>query len=122
MTFRNVRADPRLIEQVLLNLISNAVQAMGSRDGPRRIEIASSTEEGRIVLRVSDSGPGVPTRLRTKIFDPFFTTRKDGYGIGLSFSHRIVSDHGGSLTVGKSCWGGAEFRIELPIEKEASTA
>jgi PAS domain S-box-containing protein len=109
-------ADPRLIEQVLLNLIANAVQAMASRQGPRQLEIASSVENGRIVLRVSDSGPGVPSALRAKIFDPFFTTRKEGYGIGLSFSHRVIAGHGGSLTIGVSRWGGAEFRIELPLE------
>jgi PAS domain S-box-containing protein len=115
-------ADPRLIEQVVLNLITNAVQAMEIRAGLRRLEIASSAENGRIVLRVSDSGPGVPLRIRRKIFDPFFTTRKEGYGIGLSFSHRVVAEHGGSLTVGTSKWGGAEFRIELPLERQGAPA
>ena len=56
--------------------------------------------------------------MREKIFDPFFTTRKEGYGIGLSFSHRVITDHGGSLQVGTGKWGGAEFRIELPVAKE----
>jgi nitrogen-specific signal transduction histidine kinase len=56
--------------------------------------------------------------LRSKIFDPFFTTRKEGYGIGLSFSHRIVADHGGLLSVGTSRWGGAEFRMEIPCDEE----
>ncbi len=116
------RSDPHLIERVLLNLIKNAVQAMESRQGPRQLEIASSAENGRIVLRVSDSGPGVPPRIRTMIFDPFFTTRKEGYGIGLSFCHRIVTEHGGSLSVGESRWGGAEFRIELPLERQGSSA
>jgi len=74
------------------------------------------------VLRVSDSGPGVPPPLRERVFDPFFTTRKDGSGIGLSFSHRIVTDHGGSLRVDTSRWGGAEFRIELPVATEGAPA
>ncbi len=111
-------ADPHLLRQVLLNLIQNAAQAMEKTVDPKRIEIRTSFEEGRIVLRVSDSGPGVPPHLWDRIFDPFFTTRGDGHGIGLSFSHRVVSDHGGLLTVGTSRLGGAEFRVVLPVERE----
>ena len=108
------RADAGLIEQVLVNLITNAFQAMERIEGPKYLEIASAAMDGRIVIRVSDSGPGVPPSIRMKIFDPFFTTRKEGSGIGLSFSHRIISDHDGMLLVDTSKWGGAEFRIELP--------
>jgi C4-dicarboxylate-specific signal transduction histidine kinase len=107
-------ADPRLIEQVLINLIMNAYQAMEGMEGSKHLEVASAFLEGRIVIRVSDSGPGVPLALREKIFDPFFTTRKEGSGIGLSFSHRIIGDHGGTLRVETSRWGGAEFRVEIP--------
>jgi len=109
-------ADLRLIEQVALNLINNASQAMEGIGGPRRLEVASFRDRARVVVRISDSGPGIPSELRSKIFDPFFTTRKEGYGIGLSFSHRIVADHGGLLSVGTSRWGGAEFRMEIPCE------
>lgn len=112
------RVDARMIEQVLINLVTNACQAMEGIEGAKLLEIASAVQDGRIVLRVSDSGPGVPPSLREKVFDPFFTTRKDGSGIGLSFSDRIVADNGGTLQVGTSRWGGAEFRIEFPIEKE----
>ncbi len=111
------RVDAQMIEQVLINLITNACQAMEGIEGAKLLEIGSGVQDGRIVLRVSDSGPGVPPPLREKIFDPFFTTRKDGSGIGLSFSHRIVTDHGGALRVDTSRWGGAEFRIELPVAK-----
>ena len=110
--------DAQMIEQVLVNLITNACQAMEEIERAKLLEVASAVQNGRIVLRVSDSGPGVPPSLREKVFDPFFTTRKAGSGIGLSFSHRIVTDHGGALRVGTSRWGGAEFRIELPIAKE----
>ncbi|GAB4371018.1 MAG: hypothetical protein Kow00128_18520 [Deltaproteobacteria bacterium] len=106
--------DARLLEQVLVNLITNAAQALETVDGPRRIEVSTAVEEGSAVLRVSDSGPGVPAPMREKIFDPFYTTRKEGHGIGLSFSHRVVSEHGGRLEVGESRLGGAEFRITLP--------
>jgi C4-dicarboxylate-specific signal transduction histidine kinase len=112
------RVDAQMIEQVLVNLIMNACQAMEGVEGAKLLEIASGVQDGRIVLRVSDSGPGVPPSLREKVFDPFFTTRKDGSGIGLSFSHRIIADHGGSLRVGTSRWGGAEFRIEFPASRE----
>ena len=116
------RTDTQMIEQVLVNLITNAWQAMEGREGLKQLEVASAVQDGRIVLRVSDSGPGVPPALRQKIFDPFFTTRKEGSGIGLSFSHRIVTDLGGVLRVGTSRWSGAEFRIELPGEKEETPA
>ena len=112
------RVDAQMIEQVLVNLITNACQAMEGIENEKILEISSSVRDGRIVLRVSDSGPGVPPSLRERVFDPFFTTRKDGSGIGLSFSHRIVADHGGALLVGASRWGGAEFRIEIPLAKE----
>jgi signal transduction histidine kinase len=116
------RADAGLIEQVLVNLITNAFQAMERLEGPKYLEIASAALDGRIVIRVSDSGPGVPPHIRMKIFDPFFTTRKEGSGIGLSFSHRIVADHDGMLLVNTSKWGGAEFRIELPGSREGRPA
>jgi signal transduction histidine kinase len=116
------RVDAQMIEQVLVNLITNACQAMEGIERAKLLEIASSVQDGRIVLRVSDTGPGVPPSLRERIFDPFFTTRKDGSGIGLSFSHRIVADHGGELRVGTSRLGGAEFRIEIPVVKEGVPA
>ncbi len=116
------RIDAQMIEQVLVNLITNACQAMEGLEREKLLEIASAVQDGRIVVRVSDSGPGVPASLRERVFDPFFTTRKDGSGIGLSFSHRIVADHGGALRVGTSRWGGAEFRIELPVAREGVPA
>jgi signal transduction histidine kinase len=74
-------------------------------------------EDQGIVLTFSDSGPGIAPEAKDKIFDPYFTTKSDGSGIGLSLSHRIVTDHGGSLTVADSELGGAEFRIEIPLKE-----
>jgi len=108
-------ADLSMITQVVMNLISNALQAMDDTRGSKIIEISSSAEGERIVLSVSDSGPGVPLAIRDKIFDPFYTTRKDGYGIGLSFCRRVIEDHAGTLEVGGSRLGGAEFRIGIPL-------
>ncbi|MBU1274040.1 MAG: cache domain-containing protein [Proteobacteria bacterium] len=107
-------ADGQLLEQVLMNLITNAVQALAEAPGEKKIALESSLEMDRILIRVSDSGPGIPPRLREKVFDPFFTGRREGSGIGLSLCHRIVSDHGGKLGVSESRWGGAMFTMELP--------
>jgi PAS domain S-box-containing protein len=107
-------ADSRLVLQVLLNLILNASQALRGISEAKRIAVASFPEEGQVVVTVSDSGPGVPEPLRERIFDPFFTTKKEGSGIGLAFSRRVALEHGGTLVVARSRWGGAEFRLELP--------
>lgn len=116
------QADPQLISQVLLNLIANAVQALEGVVGPKTIGISSFADAGRAVICISDSGPGIPPPLREKIFDPFYTTRQDGYGIGLSFSRQVITEHGGTLKVNTSRWGGAEFRIELPLKTGRDSA
>ena len=108
-------ADPHLIAQVILNLITNADQAMTGRKRERRLGIRSFREGDWIVISISDSGPGIPAHLMEKVFDPYFTTKPDGTGIGLSFSHRVIVSHGGVLVAGKSDLGGAEFRIRLPL-------
>jgi PAS domain S-box-containing protein len=111
-------ADPHLIEQVVLNLITNAARAMEkSANGNKQVEVKSSAKNNTLCIRVADAGPGVPDELREKIFDPFFTTKEDGSGIGLNIAQRIVADHNGAISLGTSRWGGAEFRIELPIER-----
>jgi PAS domain S-box-containing protein len=110
-------ADPHLIEQVVLNLITNAARAMEKFNGTKFVEIKSSARNNTLSIRVADSGPGVPIELREKIFDPFFTTKDDGSGIGLNIAQRIVADHNGSISLDSSKWGGAEFKIELPIER-----
>ena len=109
--------DPSLIEEMILNLLNNATEAMKSMEKDKKIAVSSAVENDRIIIRISDSGPGVPLEIRDKIFDPYFTTKTDGTGIGLSLSHRIITDHGGSLAVLDSELGGAEFRIEIPIKK-----
>ena len=114
-------ADPHLIEQVVLNLITNAAKAMETSNGNKRVEIKSSAKNNTLCIQVADSGPGVPVELREKIFDPFFTTKDDGSGIGLNIAQRIVADHNGSITLDSSRWGGAEFKIELPIERRISS-
>jgi PAS domain S-box-containing protein len=109
--------DPPLIEEVVLNLITNASDAMRETTEKKRIRVISSKKQDRILLKVADSGPGIPQNIRDKIFDPFFTMKSDSSGIGLSISHRIITDHGGSIDIDVSELGGAEFTIELPIPK-----
>ncbi len=111
------RLDASLIEQVVLNLLTNAVEALRHTE-EKRISVRTALEKEEVVIRVGDSGPGIPEGLRDKVFDPFYTTKNDGTGIGLSLCLRIISDHHGTLTVEESAWGGAEFVIALKAEKE----
>jgi len=109
--------DPRLIEQVVLNLINNASDALRDEGKPGTIRVTTRRVRHSVLLTVDDSGPGVPAHDRSKIFDPFYTTRTDGAGIGLSISSRIITDHGGSLSVSDGSLGGAQFLITIPIQE-----
>jgi len=116
--------DKGQLTQVLLNLIENARDAIGSR-APNDGRITVTTKRGdandRVLLVVEDNGPGVPTELKDKVFAPYFTTKgQGGTGLGLAIVHRIVSDHGGRITLADSLdrstrGRGARFTIELPL-------
>lgn len=110
-------ADLHLIEQVILNLINNAANAIEISNGLKLVGVESYAANNTLFIRVSDSGPGVPLDLREKVFDPFFTTKEEGSGIGLNIAQRIIADHNGSISLERSKWGGAEFTIRLPIER-----
>jgi len=92
-------ADPELIEQVLINLTLNAIQAVEGRDDARIEMRARIDRRSRPVLQIIDNGPGIPPDVQERIFVPFFTTKEDGSGIGLSLSRQIMRLHGGTLTV-----------------------
>jgi len=111
------KADATLVEEMALNILNNAAEAMKTKESDKKIVVTSRAGRNGIILTFSDSGPGITPEVKDKIFDPYFTTKSDGTGIGLSLSHRIVTDHGGSLTVTDSDLGGAEFRIEIPLNK-----
>ncbi len=111
-------ADPQLIEEMVLNLITNAAEAVKLVDRERKIAVRTALNGSRIRITISDSGPGILHDMKDKILDPFFTTKHEGTGIGLSIVQRIVTDHGGTLTISGSSWGGAEFRIDMPIRKK----
>jgi len=116
-------ADKGQINQVLLNLVENARDALGDRDGGK---IVVSTRRGeandRVMLIVDDNGPGVPPGAKDRVFAPYFTTKqmKGGTGLGLAIVHRIVSDHGGRITISDAPGGGARFTIELPLRDGAA--
>ena len=113
-------ADRSLIEQALVNLLTNAAEALHTWQGRKIIALQTRMDQGSVVIVVGDSGPGIAPENMTKIFDPFFTTKSDGSGIGLSICQRIITDHRGSLSVGTSPLGGAEFIITLPVSREPS--
>jgi PAS domain S-box-containing protein len=109
--------DSPMIEQVILNLITNAIKAMENGNGSKMLQVKTYSENNTLCIDISDSGPGVPLNLRDKIFDPFFTTKDDSQGIGLNISQRIVADHNGYLALDTSPLGGATFKIVLPVER-----
>jgi len=106
--------DPLLLNQVLVNVISNAIQAMSGTAQPR-IEIEASSNDAEIMLQISDSGPGIPDNVIENVFDPFFTTKEVGLGLGLglSISYRIMESLGGRIEVTNRAAGGASFRLYL---------
>lgn len=108
-------ADSLLIKQVILNLIANASEAMENVNATRNIYITSFLNKKHVVVKVSDSGPGIDLNLRNRIFEAFYTSKNNSLGIGLTVSRQIIMSHGGLLKVSKSKTGGAEFAIEIPI-------
>jgi signal transduction histidine kinase/CheY-like chemotaxis protein len=119
------QADPVQIEQVLNNLVTNAVHAMlETAHGPRKLTVTTESNGPCIRIGVADTGPGIPLSIREKIFEPFFTTKPPGKGtgLGLSISHTILEEHHGHLRLETEVGHGATFTIELPIlEVEAPT-
>ena len=94
-----VTADPHLVEQVLINLVRNALQALAGRD-QARVELAAGLDRrGRVLIRVRDNGPGILEDVQERIFIPFFTTRQEGSGIGLSLCRQIMRQHRGAISV-----------------------
>src|SRR4029077_13377950 len=113
-----VQGDRVQCQQVLLNLIVNAVEAMsGIGQRRRELTIVSATDRAHAVrIEVRDSGTGLDPERATQVFDPFFTTKSEGLGIGLSISRSIVEAHGGRLTAGANTPYGAAFCIWLPLQ------
>lgn len=117
-----VDCDPEQLKEVLVNLIVNACEAMG--DGGRILiteEEGTSEPMGKVaVIRVNDTGPGIPEAIKEKIFEPFYTTKQEGTGLGLSIAARIIQEHNGCLSVKCRPHKGATFTITLPCREERS--
>jgi signal transduction histidine kinase len=92
-----ITADPELIEQVLINLLRNSIQALEGRIEPQIKLTAKLDERGKILVQVCDNGPGINEDALERIFIPFFSTKRDGSGIGLSLSRQIMRSHGGTI-------------------------
>jgi CheY-like chemotaxis protein len=107
-----VFGDSRQLQQVVLNLMANASQAMNEQGGGT-IRLTTRAEGDRVVHEVSDSGPGIPDDVRAHIFEPFYTTKPDGTGLGLSVSYGIITAHGGTIAVARSSLEGTTFRVVL---------
>jgi two-component system NtrC family sensor kinase len=104
--------DPALIQQVILNLLLNGIQAIS---GEGKVQVHTLLEKDSVVIQVDDTGRGIPREALAKIFKPFFTTRREGTGLGLSLAHSIVQSHGGTIDVSSAPQKGAQFKIRLPL-------
>jgi C4-dicarboxylate-specific signal transduction histidine kinase len=111
-----VQGDPVQLQQVLINMIMNALEAMRlSTEEPRRLLIRSAKDAEGVLVQVQDSGPGIGANLADRIFEPFFTSKPEGIGMGLSISRSIVESHGGSLRAVAGSKG-ALFEFTLPVQ------
>lgn len=104
-----VRGDERMLRQAVLNLLRNAAEAIPENGTKRSVFVKVGKE-----IEIRDTGSGIPAAQLPKIFIPFFTTKPKGHGIGLALTHRIITEHGGTLTAANAAEGGAVFTIRLP--------
>ena len=109
-----VEFDRQMLRRVLINLVRNAMQAIGRTGGSGKVIVRLGTDGGDVVLDVEDSGPGISEDLREAVFDPYVTTRTDGTGLGLAIVKKIVVEHGGSISASRSELGGAKLRVRFP--------
>ena len=117
-------ADSHQMQQVFLNIINNAEQAMVEAHGKGRLEVKTEKAGGLIRITFSDDGPGIPEENLERIFDPFFTTKEvgKGTGLGLSICYGLVAAHGGHIHVRSNLGGGATFVVEIPPVSEDSSS
>ena len=112
-------ADAVMVEQVIGNLVRNAIDAMSEAGSPRREIVLRTQLRGRAVeVEVADNGPGVSAAQPEQVFEPFFTTKADGVGMGLSISRSIIEAHGGRIGVESRRGHGAVFRFSLPLAEQ----
>ena len=119
-----VLADANQIQQVLLNLLANAQQAMEGNQPERKIKITTEFQKPHVRVTIEDNGPGIPPEVMPRLFDPFFTTKEagKGTGLGLSLCERFIKEHGGSIKAVSEVGKGAAFIIDLPVCEEPPAA
>ena len=117
-----IECDRVQLQQVILNLIVNAIEAMsGLNDAPRELlVITEKAQPGGVLVAVRDSGPGLAPETLERLFDPFYTTKANGMGMGLSICHSIIEAHGGRLWASANLPRGAVFQLTLPANSESS--
>jgi signal transduction histidine kinase len=112
-----IRADLRMLRQALLNLLRNAAESISEDKSVRRVTVRTSIQNDRdkewVAISIQDTGDGIADVYLQKIFIPFFTTKTQGHGIGLALAHRVITEHGGTLTVSNAPDGGALFTVRL---------
>jgi two-component system sensor kinase FixL len=115
-----VLADRVQIQQILVNLIRNAAEAMGRQSTPRVLTLTSGTEGDMVVIRVADTGPGISAEVADRLFTPFTSTKRDGMGVGLSICRRIAEAHHGALTLERTDRQGTTFRLALSLQPDVT--
>ena len=114
-----VSGDARKLRQVVINIVSNALQAMESRPRPPPLEVTLAAGDDHQRLSVRDTGVGIPPEALPRLFEPLYSTRRDGVGMGLALSRRIIEAHGGTLVAENVPDGGARFTVTLPLGRPA---
>jgi two-component system, LuxR family, sensor kinase FixL len=115
-TLPAVRGDRVQLQQVLINLLLNALDAVGDNPPARRlVTLRARTLGATVELSVSDTGQGIPANQILRVFEPFFTSKPNGLGMGLAISHDIAKEHGGQLWAENNATGGATFTFSLPV-------
>jgi C4-dicarboxylate-specific signal transduction histidine kinase len=117
----SVTGDDVQLQQVVLNLVLNAAEAMGDQNGRKGLVVSTAKAGSRAELSVSDTGPGLPADILEKLFNPFFTTKQSGMGLGLSICRAIVTRHGGKVWATNNEGGGATFHVSLPLAQAGAS-
>lgn len=109
--------DDEQMRRVIINLLDNAIRAVGENSEDGIVSVSTGIEEsGMVAVTVSDNGPGIPSELMDRIFDPYFSTREGGTGLGLAIAKRVVEEHGGKLDCAQGPLAGAQFTIRIPVD------
>jgi signal transduction histidine kinase len=111
--FPEIKSDLQLLKRVLINLVTNSVQAMP--DGGTLTLIGQVNSDGKVSITVEDTGVGIPDAIKNQIFTPLFTTKPRGQGFGLAVCKRVIEAHGGNISFESTVGKGAKFMIQLPV-------